>query len=79
MSSYNAFEDTKILELNQCQKSDKPPFAFYADLECLMEKVYRCKNNPPNSFTIKISKHVPSYFSISTISSFNMYTEVMIA
>ena len=27
-------EDTKILEFNQYQKSDKAPFVIYADLEC---------------------------------------------
>ena len=27
-------EDTKILELNQYQKSDRAPFIVYADLEC---------------------------------------------
>ena len=26
-------EDTKILEFNQFQKSDKAPFVIYADLE----------------------------------------------
>ena len=31
-------EDTKILEINQCQKSDKAPFIIYADLECIIEK-----------------------------------------
>ena len=29
-----------------------------------------CKNNPEDSSTIKASKHVPSGFSMSTISSF---------
>ena len=27
-------EVTKILEFNQCQKSDKAPFIIYTDLEC---------------------------------------------
>ena len=62
-------EDTKILEFNQYQKSDKAPFIIYADLECLIEKIDGCKNNPENSFTIKISEHIPSGFSMSTISS----------
>ena len=30
-------EDTKILELNQYQKSDKVPFIIHADLACIME------------------------------------------
>ena len=33
-----ASEDTKILEFNQYQKSDKAPFMIYPDLECLIEK-----------------------------------------
>ena len=32
------FEDTKILELNQYQKSDKTPSISYVDLECIIEK-----------------------------------------
>ena len=38
-------EDTKILEFNQYQKSDKLSFVIYADLECLIEKIDGCKNN----------------------------------
>ena len=60
-------EDTNILEFNQYQKSDKAPFIIYADLECLIEKIDRCKNNPENSFTTKVSEHIPSGFPISTI------------
>ena len=52
------FEDIKILEFNQYQKSDKAPFVTYADLECLIEKIDRCKNNPENSFTTKIRLNV---------------------
>ena len=50
-------EDTKILEFNQYQKSDKAPFIIYADLECiiLMEKIDGeidgFKNNPESSST----------------------------
>ena len=40
------FEDTKILEINQYQKSDKAPFIVYADLECIIENIDRCKNIP---------------------------------
>ena len=39
-------EDTKMLELNQYQKSDKAPFVISADLECLIEKIDECKYNP---------------------------------
>ena len=62
-------EDTKILEFNQYQKSDKAPFVIYAGLECLIEKI-GCKNNHENSFTTKVGKRIPSGFSVSTISSF---------
>ena len=46
-------EDTKILEFNQYQKSDKALFITYADLECKIEKIDGCKNNPENSSTTK--------------------------
>ena len=41
-------KDTKILEFNKYQKSDKAPFIIYADLEYLIEKIDGCKNNSPN-------------------------------
>ena len=63
-------ENTKMLEFNQYQKSDKAPFIIYADLECIIEKIDGCKSNQENSSTIKVSTHIPSGFSMSTISSF---------
>ena len=63
-------KDTKISGSNQYQKSDKPPFIIYADVDCLIEKINGCKNNPENSFATKVGKHIPSCFSVSTISSF---------
>ena len=63
-------EDTKILKFNQYQKSDKAPFIIYANLECIIEKIDGCKNNLENSSTTKVSKHIPSGFSMSIISSF---------
>ena len=63
-------EDYKILQFNQNKKSDKIPFTIYADLECIIEKIDGCKNNPENSSTTKVSEHIPSGFSMSTISSF---------
>ena len=64
------YKDTKILEFNQNKKSDKAPCIIYADFECIIEKIDGCKNNPENSSTTKVSEHIPSDFSISTISSF---------
>ena len=52
-------EDTKILEFNQYRKSDKAPLIIYADVECLIEKIDECKNNPENSSTTKVSEHIP--------------------
>ena len=46
-------ENSKILEFNQYQKSDRALFLIYADLECLIGKINGCKNNPQNSFTTK--------------------------
>ena len=39
-------KDTKILGFNQYQKSDKASFTIYADLECIIEKIDQCKNDP---------------------------------
>ena len=65
-------QDTKfwILEFNQYQKLDKASFFIYSDLECIIEKIGGCKSNPENSSTTKISKRIPSGFSMSTISLF---------
>ena len=62
--------DTEILEYNQYQKLDKAPFVICADLECLIEKIDGCKNNPENTFTTNIGEHILSDFSMFTISSF---------
>ena len=63
-------QETKTLEYNQYQKSDKAPFIIYADHECIIEYIDGCKCNPENSFTTKKSKHIPSGFSMVTISTF---------
>ena len=46
-------EDTKILEFNQSQKSDKSSFIIYADLEIMIEKTDVCKSNPENTSATK--------------------------
>ena len=61
-------EDNKILEFNQCQKPDKASFTIYADVESLIEKIDGSKRNPENY--PQVGKHIPSGFSMSTISSF---------
>ena len=42
-------EETKILEFNKYCKSDKTPFIIYADLESLIKKIDKCKDNPEKS------------------------------
>ena len=66
-------QNAKILEFNQYQKSVKAPSIIYASLECIIEKIDRCKNDPENSSTTKVSEYVTaSGFSMSTISSFKI-------
>ena len=60
-------EETKILEFNQNQKSNKALFVVYADHECIIEKTDGCKNNPENSSRTKLNKHILSGFSVSKI------------
>ena len=50
----------------------KLPFVIYADLECLLEKMSSCINNPNESSTTKINKHTPSGYSIFTHCSFDI-------
>ena len=68
-------EDTKVFGFNLYQKSDKAPFIIYAELECLKEKIDSCKNNPENSSTAKVEEHIPSGFSMYTITSFKSIRE----
>ena len=63
-------EDTKTLEFNRYQKSDKAPIIIYADLECLIEVIHGRKYNTENLYTKKVSEQVPLSFSMFTISSF---------
>ena len=46
-------------------------FIVYADLECLLEKMNSCHNNPEKSSTTKINKHTPSGYSLFTYCSFD--------
>ena len=46
-------EENKILKYNYGEKSIKAPFILYADLECLLEKMHLCQNNPEKSYTVK--------------------------
>ena len=64
-------EDNKIIKYNQEEKSIKLPFIIYADLECLLEKMSTCHNNPEESSTTEINRHTPSGYSLFTHCSFD--------
>ena len=64
-------KDNNIIKYNQGEKSIKLHFVIYADLECLLEKMSTCKNNPNESSTFEINKHTPSGYSIFTNCSFD--------
>ena len=46
-------KDNKILKYNHGEKSMKVPFVICADLECLLEKMSTCHNNPKKLSTTK--------------------------
>ena len=60
-----------IIKYNHGGKSMKVPFVIYADLQCLLKKMSTFINNPKESFTTKINKHIPSGYSIFTSCSFD--------
>ena len=59
-------EDNKILKQNHGEKSMRAPFAIYAELESLLEKMNTCHNNSEKSSTTKINKHTSSGYSLFT-------------
>ena len=64
-------EDNQIIKYNLGEKSIKLPFAIYADLECLLEKMSTCQNNANESPTTEINKHTLSGYSLYAHCSFN--------
>ena len=64
-------EDNKILKYIPGEKSLKVPFIIYADLECLLQKIKSCQNNPEKSYTEKKSVDKPSGYSLITCCSFD--------
>ena len=64
-------KDNNTINYNHGEKSMKLPFLIHADLECLLEKMSTCINNPNESSTTKINKHTPSGYSIFTHCSFD--------
>ena len=64
-------EYNKILKYNEGEKSMRVPFIIYADLECLLEKMNTCHNNPEKSSTTQKNKHTPPGYSLFTHYSFD--------
>ena len=64
-------KDNNTIKYNEGEKSIKLPFVVYADLECLLEKIITCQNNPNESSTTEINKHAPSGYSLFTHCSFD--------
>ena len=64
-------KDNNITKYNHREKSMKVSFIMYADLECLLENMSTCINNPNESSTTKIYKHTPSGYSIFTSCPFD--------
>ena len=64
-------KDNNIIKYNQGEKSTKLPFVVYAELECLLEKMSTCQNNPNESSTTEINKHTSSGYSLFTHCSFD--------
>ena len=64
-------KDNSIIKYYHGEKSMKLPFLIYPDLECLLEKMSTCQNNPNKSSTTKINKHTTSGYSIFTRCSFD--------
>ena len=64
-------KDNNIIKYNQGEESIKLPFVDYADLECLLEKMDTCYNNPNESSTTEINKHTPSGYLLYTHCSFD--------
>ena len=56
-------KDNNLIKYNQGEKSIKLPFVTYFDMST-------CQNNPNESSTTEINKHIPSGYSIFTHCSF---------
>ena len=64
-------EDRKILKNNPGEKSLKVPWIIFVDLECLLEKIDTCQNNPEKSYEENKAKHTASGYSLVTCRSFD--------
>ena len=56
----------------QGKKSLKVPFIVCADLECLLQKINTCQNNPTKSYRETKAVHKASDYSLITCCSFDI-------
>ena len=68
-------ENNKILKCIPAEKSLKVPVTIHADLECLLQKIELCQNNPEKSYTEKKAVYRPSGYSSVTCCSFDKSDE----
>ena len=64
-------DNNKILKYKHGEKSMRTPFVTYADLECLLEKMHSCQNNPEKYYIEKRIKHTHSGYPLFTNCSFD--------
>ena len=54
--SNKVIKGNNTIKYNHREKSLKIPFIIYTDLECLLEKMSTCQNDPNKSSTTKVNK-----------------------
>ena len=64
-------KNKKLLKYNPGEKWTKVPFIIYKDLECLLQKIDTCQNNPEESYKEKKAKHKLSGYWRVTCCSFD--------
>ena len=64
-------EYSNTLEYNHREKSLKVSFIIYIDLECLLEIILPCINNPKKSYTERKAKLKPSGWAMTLKCSFD--------
>ena len=68
-------EDNKIIKYNEEEKSLQLPFVIYADLECLLEKMSTCQNNPNESSTKIITYEEKKMMPLTTKEEIDYYKQ----
>ena len=75
-------ENNKTLKHNHEEKSMKILFIINVNMECLLERIDICHNNPKKSSTTNITKHLASgyllftYFSVDATKVSSIIIEV---